>query len=102
MEISYLVIKDVPWSTSQIMALGRACRPQTALCACTQWNSLETPPAPILVPREPADTQFSHLYWGWGHPLGPQGHSLFIAGGQRVDTGVVEKSMVAVSPGVGL
>lgn len=27
---------------------------------------------------------------------------LFIAGGQRVDTGIVEKSVIAVSPRVGL
>lgn len=55
-----------------------------------------------MVPREPSDTQLPHFYCGWGYLLGPQGCSLLIAGGQRVDTRIVEKSTVAVSPGVGL
>lgn len=89
MGISYVVIKDAPWSTSQIRALGIASGAQALLCTCAQESSSD-PPQPHsqpAVPREPADTQFPHLYC-----LGASAWTsgLFIASGQRVDTGIVE------------
>lgn len=43
--------------------------------------------------KAPADVQLPHLYGASGP---------FVAGGQRVDVGIVEESVVAVPPRVGL
>lgn len=69
-------------------ALGRA-GAETALCACAT-ESAATRPAVL---KAPADLRLPHLYGASGP---------FVAGGQRVDVGIVEESVVAVPPRVGL
>lgn len=60
------------------------------------------PPSPVPRPRSPVPTELSHGFHifierGLRGASGP-----LVAGGQRVDVGIVEKGVVAVAPGEGL
>lgn len=80
-------------------------------------------PRPLChaVPKEPEDTKVPRLYCPWDRSLELQGllqpahrrsvwrprksvsaSRVLIAGGQRIDVGVVEKRVVAIPPGEGL
>lgn len=78
---------------------------QLHLCGSAQWEShrRRRPPAPDVTLWSPrnlrtltASTPLLHL------GAAARASGLFVARGQRVDAGIVEKGVVTVSPGVGL
>lgn len=100
MGISHLAIKDIPLEHVPNHGLGKSKGSTDRTVCLRQQSPSDTPHPTPAIPREPADTQLSTPLLCLVAYASASG--TLIAGGQRVDTGIVEKSVVAVSPGVGL